>query len=319
MTLVLDEQGNLSLTDTIAQLEEVIKGKYKPLQAKLAEIREVGYYEGRLNYKQEELQDIARDVIFLFNSILIERRDEQAKADADAMAAIEAIVPATDSLSAIAWVHHKKLNPEAIVFVPYRVNGAYQAYYEAQSINYVTYAQDTYTLKRSGILAMAIDSKLSKEAVIPQVLIPADAIKHHTDYLRDQGVEAIVKTTLDIAIPMQNEKEIAATAEVMRDINPEGAIDPLYAWHVSKRKNPSAIVLVQDTDPRCLTTYAGDALMLARLLHISLCETWFMRGPSDEVAIAKVQVGKGSAKPIDLRLKERGIKLITVEFTHPSN
>lgn len=100
--------------------------------------------------------------------------------------------------------------------------------------------------------------------------------------------------------------EAKASAELMQidlDVVREPA---LRQWVEAKKADPEAIVMVMDrNDNRLLTTYAGDATIAARLLHLKKDEVWF-----GDQCFERVQIGKQAFNPFSVRLKDKGYRVI---------
>jgi len=81
---------------------------------------------------------------------------------------------------------------------------------------------------------------------------------------------------------------------------------PLLQWIEAKKADPEAIVMVEDQDDnRCWITFAGDATIASRLLHLMKNEVWF-----GDQGFDLVRIGKCAFSAFSSRLKDKGYRVI---------
>jgi hypothetical protein len=95
----------------------------------------------------------------------------------------------------------------------------------------------------------------------------------------------------------------------LMEIDPKVATKhyPLLQWLECKKTDPRAIVMVEDQDDnRCWITFAGDAAIASRLLHLMKNDVWF-----GDQGFEMVRIGKGAFSAFSSRLKDKGYRVIS--------
>lgn len=119
--------------------------------------------------------------------------------------------------------------------------------------------------------------------------------------------ETPTEAELEVPIVPEPTPEAKVSAELMA-IDPKVATKhyPLLQWIEAKKADPEAIVMVQDQgDNRCWITFAGDATITAKLLHLMKNEVWF-----GDQCFDLVRIGKTAFSAFSSRLKDKGYRAI---------